>query len=156
MLNGMENANITYRTVYGSIDVDIMVEIEQCYEFLFDDADVYFFKQRFKEQPHIITVLALHKDRIVGFKIGYSYNDNTFYSWIGGVLPNYRRIGIAKSLATHQSEAAKNQGFTKLRTKSMNRFKPMMIFNLQQGFDIVKCYTNDSGQTKIVFEKSID
>jgi hypothetical protein len=37
----------------------------------------------------------------------------------------------------------------------MNRFKPMMILNLKNGFDIVQVYTNDSGQTKVVFEKTL-
>ncbi len=38
----------------------------------------------------------------------------------------------------------------------MNRFKPMMIMNLKEGFDIKQVYTNDKGQTKIIFEKAID
>jgi len=37
----------------------------------------------------------------------------------------------------------------------MNTFKPMMILNLKNGFDIVNIYTNTKGQTKIVFEKNI-
>ena len=49
----------------------------------------------------------------------------------------------------------KEKGYQRIRTKSMNRFKPMMILNLKNGFDIVQVYTNDSGQTKIVFEKDL-
>ncbi len=57
---------------------------------------------------------------------------------------------------THmQEDYAKQNGYKILRTKSMNHFKPMMILNLKNGFDIVKFYTNDSNQTKIVFEKSL-
>ena len=37
----------------------------------------------------------------------------------------------------------------------MNRFKPMMILNLKNGFSITKVYTNTKGQTKIVFEKQL-
>ena len=47
-----------------------------------------------------------------------------------------------------QEKYAKAKGFTKLRTKSMNQFKPMMILNLKNGFDISKVYTNAKGQTK--------
>jgi len=42
-----------------------------------------------------------------------------------------------------------------MRTKSMNRFKPMMILNMKSGFDITNIYTNDVGQTKIIFEKDL-
>ena len=31
----------------------------------------------------------------------------------------------------------------------------MMILNLKNNFDIKQVYTNDSGQTKIIFEKNI-
>jgi len=37
----------------------------------------------------------------------------------------------------------------------MNSFKPMMILNLKNGFDIVSVYTNVTNQTKIVFEKEL-
>ena len=37
----------------------------------------------------------------------------------------------------------------------MNQYKPMLILNIKNGFDIVQIYTNDSGQTKIVFEKEL-
>ncbi|MFT5215061.1 MAG: hypothetical protein ACI83H_000168 [Glaciecola sp.] len=37
----------------------------------------------------------------------------------------------------------------------MNTYKPMMILNLKNGFDITKIYTNTKGQTKIIFEKDL-
>jgi len=37
----------------------------------------------------------------------------------------------------------------------MNRFKSMMILNLKNGFDIKSVYTNEVGQTKVVFEKTL-
>lgn len=35
----------------------------------------------------------------------------------------------------------------------MNAYKPMMISNLKNGFNIINVHTNAKGQTKIVFEK---
>ena len=54
-----------------------------------------------------------------------------------------------------QHEVAKKKGYEKVRTKSMNRFKSMIILNLKNGFDIQQVYTNDSDQTKIIFEKEL-
>jgi predicted GNAT superfamily acetyltransferase len=93
---------------------------------------------------------------LVGFKIGYRYNETTFYSWVGGVLLSYRQKGIAKHLAKLQEENVTTKRYSKMRTKSMNRFKPMMILNLKNGFNIVQVYTNDIGQTKVVFEKELE
>lgn len=83
------------------------------------------------------------------------YNDTTFYSWVGGVKMTHRLNGIARQLALLQEQTVKQKGYTKIRTKSMNRFKPMMALNLKNGFDIVKVYTNSANQTKIIFEKDI-
>jgi len=52
-----------------------------------------------------------------------------------------------------QEKFAGNNGFKKLRTKSMNTYKSMIILNLKNGFYITNVYTNTKGQTKIVFEK---
>lgn len=155
MPNGMENDNIKYRVTLGNENQAKLQDILELYAKLFEDADLNFFKERYASNPKLISVLAYDNETLVGFKIGYPYNETTFYSWIGGVLPKYRQQGIAHLLAEHQESLAKFQGFKILRTKSMNRFKPMMILNLKRGFNITNIYTNTKGQTKIVFEKSL-
>ncbi len=153
MQNGMVKNSILYKTIEGIPDENIYQELTKFYSSLFEDADLKFFKQRVLEHPQLCTVLAYQNDNLIGFKIGYPYSEDTFYSWIGGVLTQFRRQGIATNLAINQEEYAKTKGFTRLRTKSMNQYKPMMILNLKNGFDIINIYTNTKGQTKIVFEK---
>ena len=122
----------------------------------FNDADTEFFKQRISEHSKLYTILAFHDEKLIGFKIGYPYSETTFYSWIGGVHQDYRKQGVASKLAELQEIFTKKEGNKKLRTKSMNTYKPMMILNLKNGFDILNIYTNTKGQTKIVFEKDLD
>lgn len=156
MLNGMENDNITYKLIEGYPDNTSLLKIEQLYIQLFQDADLKFFRNRLKEQNKSLSILAYNGSSLIGFKIGYPYNRSTFYSWIGGVNLKYRKQSVATKLAKYQETFAEKEGFKKLRTKSMNDYKPMMILNLKNGFDIKQVYTNDKGQTKIVFEKDID
>lgn len=156
MPNGMVNADISYQSINGFPGEHILKKLLDLYATLFSDADLDFFKNRLIEHPTSFTVLAYELDRLVGFKIGYPYNDHTFYSWIGGVHPDHRRVGIASKLAAIQEDYARSSGYSKLRTKSMNQYRPMMILNLKSGFDIVQFYTNTRGQSKIVFEKSIN
>ena len=125
------------------------------YTAIFEDAQTVFFIDRLISKEQVCSLIAFENNLPAGFKIGYRYNSNTFYSWVGGVLPEFRQKGIAKKLAQQQELWAKNNGFTKLRTKSMNRFKPMMILNLKNGFNIISVYTNDSDQMKVVFEKDL-
>ena len=62
-----------------------------------------------------------------GFKVGYE-RENYFYSWMGAVLPAYRRLGIAQKLADQQEKWAKSAGYTTIRFKTRNHHKGMFIF----------------------------
>jgi GNAT superfamily N-acetyltransferase len=64
-----------------------------------------------------------------------SFSGN-FYFWPGGVLPEYRRLGIASTLAQEQEDWAKQQGYSPVFFKTRNRRKAMLIFALKNGFDM--------------------
>ena len=75
-------------------------------------------------------------NQLVGFKLGYQLSKQEFYSWFGGVLPKFRGMGVAKALADAQEIWVKNEGFTRIRLKTRNYLKPMLIFALSSGFYI--------------------
>lgn len=81
-------------------------------------------------------ILVAEKDQqVVGFKIGYDrYQDGSFYSWLGGVLPEYRKDSVAIQLAEEQEKWALASGFDAIRLKTRNRFRAMLIFALKNGF----------------------
>lgn len=152
----METDKLTYHTIEGQPSKELLDEILEVYKSIFDDYKLDFFKSRIHKKEGVLIILCYNSDMLVGFKIGYRYNETTFYSWVGGVLLSYRQKGIAKHLAKLQEENVTTKRYSKMRTKSMNRFKPMMILNLKNGFNIVQVYTNDIGQTKVVFEKELE
>ena len=155
MGNVMAKNNVSYLTICGFPENKIYKEIVKLYSELFNDADLLFFKQRIEEHPKLLSVLTYSKNLLIGFKVGYPYDNETFYSWIGGVLPNHQQQGVGAHMAKIQEDFARNNGYKKLRTKSMNTYKAMMILNLKNGFDITSVYTNTKNQTKIVFEKQL-
>ena len=155
-LNGMGIGEKTYELIEGLPKPEVLGEIIRVYEELFSDADQDFFIKRLKTHENSLSILALDQGRLIGFKIGYPVLNDTFYSWIGGVLPEYRKKGVANTLAQLQENWAIEKGLKRLKTKSMNQYKPMIMLNLKRGFDITKVYTNEKGQTKIVFYKSLD
>lgn len=153
MQNGMESDKLIFEIIEGKPSEELLIKILGAYKSIFIDYKLEFFKERILQKEDGLMVLCFQQEKLIGFKIGYQYNKVTFYSWVGGVLPEYRKKGVARRLAKLQELKVKEKGYQKLRTKSMNRFKPMMILNLKNGFDIKSMYTNDLGQTKIVFEK---
>lgn len=146
---------IQYLIIEGIPEKTQLKELLKMYNVIFSDADLDLFKERIKTKKQLLCLIAYDNNNAVGFKIGYKYNETTFYSWIGGVLNNYRRKGIANNLASLQENWVRTNGFSKLRTKSMNKYKPMLILNIKNGFDIVEVYTNNKKQTKIIFEKKL-
>jgi len=50
-----------------------------------------------------LVLVAYHKGEPVGFKAGYARGpQGHFYSWMGGILPLFRRQGLAVELAEKQ------------------------------------------------------
>lgn len=102
-----------------------------------------------------LLLVATVDGQPAGFKVGYARDgDGTFYSWMGGILPAYRRMGIAQALASHQERWAKQQGYRAIRFKTRNYLKGMLHFALQNDFHIVQVIQTDSVATyRIVLEK---
>lgn len=109
-------------------------------------------------QPQKALILAAKMDNNwVGFKIGYELNEKVFYSWMGGVLPKYRKLGIAKILANDQERWAKRQNYKIVRLKTRNKFKNMLLFAIKNGFKIVDVQAKGSiGDHRIILEKVIN
>ncbi len=102
-----------------------------------------YYRDRLSDHDSYIIV-AKSKGKIVGCKIGYDrYKDGSFYSWLGGVIPSYRHLGIAKAMLVDQHEWAKRRGYDRIRFKTLNRHKAMLIFSIKNGFEIFNVKTKD-------------
>ena len=82
---------------------------------------------------HILT--AYDDQDPIAFKIGYQrHSDGSFYSWMGGVLPYYRRKGIANNLADHQEIWAKKNGYNSIRMQTREKHIAMLALAINRGF----------------------
>ncbi|MEO9967680.1 MAG: GNAT family N-acetyltransferase [Reichenbachiella sp.] len=99
--------------------------------------DEQIYQERLSGKTHLI-IIAESQELPVGFKVGYDkFGDSSFYTWMGGVLPEYRSQGIAKSLASYQEKFAKEEGFDSVILKTRNRHKNMLRFAISSGFEII-------------------
>ncbi|MBX7174256.1 MAG: GNAT family N-acetyltransferase [Pyrinomonadaceae bacterium] len=146
---------IKFVEIEGKSNDQIWEKIKGFYQTIFPANDLVKFTQRINSAEKLFTVLAFFKDEIVGFKLGYQIDEARFYSWLGGVNPEFRKQGIANELMNRQHLWCRKNGFQIIQTKTKNSFKPMLILNIKHGFDIIELQRNESNEIKIVLEKNI-
>lgn len=134
-------------------DIDIIAPL---FEKSFGQWDSKWFYSTFNKHRKFHLAIAYVEDQPVGFKIGYERDQNEFYSWLGGVLPEYRGLGIAGDLMAVQHEWCKKQGYSKVGTKTQNRFKAMLMLNIKNGFEIIGTDLEDKDGMKILMEKKLN
>ncbi len=128
-MNANTNVIIREGTIAECIEIS-----EKIPEFSSGNYDEAAYLQRLSNTQYLILV-AEKDQQVVGFKIGYDrYQDGSFYSWLGGVLPEYRKDSVAIQLAEEQEKWALASGFDAIRLKTRNRFMSMLIFALKNGF----------------------
>ncbi|BDR14886.1 GNAT family N-acetyltransferase [Vibrio sp. STUT-A11] len=111
--------------------------------------------QRLGDKNSLILV-AEKNSSILGFKIGYELDDDTFYSWFGGVAPQARNEGVAQMLLEAQEEWVAEQGYKTLKVKSRNQFPAMLRLLLRNGYIIEKFEENvNLRESRVHFIKAI-
>jgi len=100
-----------------------------------------FYAERLKHRLSLALV-AEKEGELLGFKVGYQTDTaDVFYSWMGGVRPEFRKHGIADALAEFQESWARERGFRSIYFKTRNRFPAMISFGLNRGFRIIDVLT---------------
>ena len=106
-----------------------------------------------KHRPGL--VLARADALPVGFKIGYESGGDAFYSWLGGVHPEFRRRGIARTLLERQHAWCRSRGYAAVTTEAVNHNRAMLLLNLSRGF-VIKGTRADRRGLKILLERDLD
>lgn len=108
-----------------------------------------------RKNSWLILIAYTQDDHVpVGFKIGYEDTETLYYSWLGGVLPEYRGHGIASALMQRQHARIAEMGYHKVETRTRNRYKSMLILNIKHGFNIIGTQFSKN-DVKIVLQKTI-
>ena len=103
-----------------------------------EKASLDFYTGRLKDRI-FLALVAENDGELLGFKVGYqSDTPNTFYSWMGGVRPEFRKHRIADALAAYQENWARERGYKQIFFKTRNRFPAMISFGLKRGFRIIE------------------
>lgn len=111
-------------------------------------------KLNHKLKSPFLLLLAFDDQKPIGFKLGFETDNKNFYSWLGGILPEYQGLGVGALLITQQHEWCLSNKFKTISTKTRNQFSKMISLNLAHGFKIINTELKEN-ETLILMKKEI-
>lgn len=92
---------------------------------------------RIGNMPEFTLFEARERERLIGCKMGYAHTQTRYYSWLGGVHPEFRRRGIATELMRRQHLWLLENGYRTVETGARQDNHDMAKLNLASGFSVV-------------------
>lgn len=148
----MANAKID---ILGLGDLTLVAEL---YSQVFKPArDVEFFKRRFLGRYNPLLMIASVDERPVGFLLGFELKPTVFFIWLFGVLPDFRRAGIASQMVEAAHAWASEHGYTSVRFECHNRHRPSLHLAIRHDYDIAGIrWDPDRGDNLVIFERGVE
>ena len=140
--------------IVGQDDLPVIVDLyNQIYRPV-KDADS--FRRRFRGRYNILRMIARIQDRPVGFFLGFELKPTTFFAWFYGVLPDFRRQGIASQIMEAVHDWARLNDYEAIRFECHNQHRPMLHLAIAQEYDIVGIrWDPDRGANLVLFQKML-
>lgn len=113
------------------------------------------FDDMVRDRQDLICLIAHLEGNPVGYKVGYRERPGGYYSYSGGVLPDYRGQGVARRLQEWQHAAIRARGYKTVAFSSFNKFRSMLLFGLATGFVPVGIEHRPEGEISIRFLKDL-
>ena len=114
------------------------------------------FRRRFLGRHNVLQMVARIEEEPVGFFLGFELKPDVFFAWFYGVLPDYRRQGIASQLFEAVHDWAREHDYEAIRFECHNQHRPMLHLGIALGYDIVGIrWDPDRGDNLVLFEKGL-
>ena len=138
----------------GPEDLPVVVKL---YNQIFrPQRDVDSFTRRYRGRHNVLQMVAHVHDRAVGFTLGFELKPGIFFSWFYGVVPDYRRQGIASQLMEAVHGWARLNDYESIRFECHNQHRPMLHLGIAQEYDIVGIrWDPDRGANLLLFQKAL-
>jgi GNAT superfamily N-acetyltransferase len=112
--------------------------------------------RRYQGRNNVVQMVARMGEAPVGFLIGFEEKPEVFNLWFLGVLTQHRRQGVASQLVEALESWAGENGYEHILCECFNQQRPMMLYLIQTGFDIVGLrYDTNHGENRILWQKSL-
>lgn len=104
-----------------------------------------------------IALIATADEKEAGYLVGYDRDlDGSFYCWMTGVDPDYRRRGILQALMIYLEGWARQKGYTLLKIKTRNHRREMLSFLTKNDFLFIDVEKHDDVMdNRILLQKAL-
>ena len=139
----------------SSLTDELIDELVICSKLLFNVSPDRQYISKLNQHKSPLTFIVRNNEcAIVGFKLGYAQSDDVFYSWLGGVHPQYRNIGLASEMIKTQHKWCKQKNFSMIRTKSHKDNQTMYALNHKHGFHVIGFDYSMLHGARLIFSKN--
>ena len=141
--------------IVGQDDLPVIVDL---YNQIYRPAkDVDSFRRRFRGRYNILRMIARLQDRPVGFFLGFELKPATFFAWFYGVLPDFRRQGIASQLMDAVHEWAKDHEYESIRLECHNSARAMLHLAIDMNYIIAGIrWEPERADNLVILEKTFE
>lgn len=141
---------ITIKSI--ELNLDLLKELELM---IFEEHRVTEEMFDWVKRRHPLLLVAYDGKQPIGFKLGYTERESSFYSWLGGVHTEYRRRGIAQDLLIMQEDIMRKSGMKLISFRTYDRFPAMIKLGKKNGYKLVKSEQTGDEQ-KYWYEKQLN
>jgi GNAT superfamily N-acetyltransferase len=114
-------------------------------------------QRRLLGRYNVLQMVARIDDRPVGFFLGFELKPKVLYAWFCGVLPDYRRQGIASQLMEAVHSWARLNDYDAIRFECRNEHRPTLLLGISLEYDIVGIrWDADHGANQLILQKQLN
>mgnify|MGYP001485724247 CR=1 FL=1 len=112
--------------------------------------------ERIEDKKSVILIASIDK-MPASYMISYDrYGDKSIYCWMSATDPSYRRRGLLKALMDYQINWSKKRGYGKIRIKTRNNRREMLMYLIKYGFNLIDIEKSEKIEDyRIQLEKNI-
>ncbi len=143
---------VTYHSAEAPLDQSLTGELLALAQRVFGTIEEDDIRWRLANMPVLTALTARCGSELCGFKIGYAVTSRRYNSWLGGVDPEHRRLGIAAELMRRQHDWVFASGFEVIETEVLQLNHAMQQLNEASGFNAAGVRF-DKSEARIIYRK---